>query len=63
MSDTGLMKLQIDDNRQLYLNGTKIDGVIDAGLKTDYSQLTNGEAVLNIQMIVNVEELKGRAVS
>lgn len=62
MSDARFMKLRIDDSRQLYLNDVKIDGVIDAGIKTEgYKQLTDGEAVLSLQIIVSVESIKGRA--
>lgn len=57
--DTGTMKLKIGNNRQLYLDGTKIRGVIDAGINTDdFKQLVNGEAILNIKMVVDIENLK-----
>jgi len=64
MSDARFMKLRIDDNKQLYLNDVKISGVIDAGIKTEgYKQLTDGEAILSLQIIVNVEAIKGRTAT
>lgn len=63
MNDARLMQLKIDEDRQLYLNGMKINGVIDAGIRTDYKQLVNGEAVLNIQMLVDVKAIKDQAAT